>query len=73
KGYEAATMTEIAQRAGSSIGSLYQFFPTKAALAQQLMADQIDVLTARLETLRQEASQLDIGMDGRCGTQPGQR
>jgi AcrR family transcriptional regulator len=60
KGYEAATMTEIAQRAGSAIGSLYQFFPTKAALAQKLMADQINVLTARLEALRQEAPQLRV-------------
>jgi AcrR family transcriptional regulator len=33
KGYEATTMTEIAQRAGASIGSLYQFFPSKEALA----------------------------------------
>ncbi len=33
KGYEAATMTEIAARAGAAIGSLYQFFPSKEALA----------------------------------------
>ncbi|HEX8956058.1 MAG TPA: helix-turn-helix domain-containing protein [Burkholderiaceae bacterium] len=36
KGYEATTMTEIAQRAGASIGSLYQFFPSKEALAEAL-------------------------------------
>ena len=36
KGYEAATMTEIAQRAGAAIGSLYQFFPSKEALAEAL-------------------------------------
>ena len=29
QGYEAATMTAIAARAGASIGSLYQYFPTK--------------------------------------------
>jgi len=29
KGYEATTMTEIAQLAGASIGSLYQFFSSK--------------------------------------------
>ena len=28
-GYEAATMRDIAGRAGASIGSLYQFFPNK--------------------------------------------
>jgi AcrR family transcriptional regulator len=36
KGYEAATMTEIASRAGAAIGSLYQFFPSKEALAEAL-------------------------------------
>ena len=38
KGYEAATMTEIAARAGAAIGSLYRFFPTKEALADALIA-----------------------------------
>jgi AcrR family transcriptional regulator len=36
-GYEAATMSEIAARAGSAIGSLYQFFPSKEALAEALL------------------------------------
>jgi AcrR family transcriptional regulator len=36
KGYDAATMTEIAERAGAAIGSLYQFFPSKEALAEAL-------------------------------------
>lgn len=36
KGYDAATMTEIAARAKASIGSLYQFFPTKELLATEL-------------------------------------
>jgi AcrR family transcriptional regulator len=31
-GYEAATMTEIATRAGTSIGSVYQYFPNKEAI-----------------------------------------
>src|ERR1700728_896339 len=39
KGYEATTMTEIAARAGAAIGSLYQFFPSKEALAEALLAD----------------------------------
>lgn len=37
-GYEAATMTEIADRAGACIGSLYQFFPSKQSLTQTLRA-----------------------------------
>ena len=36
KGYEAATMTEIAARADTAIGSLYQFFPSKEAVAAAL-------------------------------------
>lgn len=36
RGMEVATMTEIAARAGASIGSLYQFFPNKAVLALAL-------------------------------------
>jgi AcrR family transcriptional regulator len=37
KGYEAATMTEIAARAETAIGSLYRFFPTKEALAEVML------------------------------------
>lgn len=37
KGYQAATMTEIAARADAAIGSLYQFFPSKEALAAALL------------------------------------
>lgn len=51
KGYEAATMTEIAARAGAAIGSLYQFFPTKELLAQALLADYAEILYVRLGTL----------------------
>src|SRR5689334_19652309 len=35
-GYDAATMSAIARRAGASIGSLYQFFPNKESLARAL-------------------------------------
>jgi AcrR family transcriptional regulator len=53
KGTEAATMTEIAARAGAAIGSLYQFFPTKEALAEALHAAEIEALMAELEALRE--------------------
>jgi len=36
RGYDGATMTEIAERAGSSIGALYQYFPNKEAIARAL-------------------------------------
>ncbi len=35
-GYEAATSNSIAQRAGTSIGSFYHFFPDKGAVFQAL-------------------------------------
>src|ERR1700751_198673 len=35
-GYEAATMRDIAGRAGASIGSLYQFFPNKEVVARAI-------------------------------------
>lgn len=35
-GYEAATMRDIAARAGASIGSLYQFFPNKEVVARAI-------------------------------------
>ena len=52
RGYDAATMTEIAARAGASIGSLYLFFPTKAALAHAMLTGLADVLSGRLDALR---------------------
>ncbi|MEJ1977557.1 MAG: TetR/AcrR family transcriptional regulator [Acetobacteraceae bacterium] len=56
KGYDAATMTEIATQAGASIGSLYQFFPTKELLAASLQNEQIDALSQMLDALREDAA-----------------
>jgi AcrR family transcriptional regulator len=52
KGYEAATMTEIAAEATSSIGSLYQFFPTKVLLAEALHVERLRQLNAALVELQ---------------------
>jgi AcrR family transcriptional regulator len=59
KGYEAATMTEIAARAGAPIGSLYQFFPSKEALADTLVQNYIALLAADLEALEARARDID--------------
>jgi len=58
KGYEAATMTEIAARAGAPIGSLYQFFPVKAALADTLVQSYVALLAADLQALQARANRI---------------
>ena len=37
-GYDAMTMTAVAERAGTSIGALYRWFPDKTAVAVALLA-----------------------------------
>ena len=45
KGYEAATMAEIAARSSTKIGSLYRFFPNKEVLANALIAHSTKAFT----------------------------
>ena len=59
QGYKAATMTEIAARAGAPIGSLYQFFPNKDVLAAALIARYAEHVEAALDRIRAEARALD--------------
>lgn len=47
-GYESATMTEVAKTAEASIGSLYQFFPTKPLIAEALYAREMEALSTAL-------------------------
>ena len=58
KGFDAATMTEIAAQSESSIGSLYQFFRTKEAVADALVREQMDALWLRLDRLAERAGAL---------------
>ena len=58
KGFDAATMTEIAAQSESSIGSLYQFFRTKEAVAEALVRAQMDALWLRLDGLAERAPSL---------------
>jgi len=64
KGYDAATMTEIAAEARSSIGSLYQFFPTKPLLAEALHIDRLDRLKAVLREIAEKSGGLSAADSG---------
>jgi AcrR family transcriptional regulator len=57
EGYDRASTNRIAQAAGVSIGSLYQYFPSKEALVSALVeehtAAMVDVVTRSLSTVGQ--------------------
>src|SRR5246127_4296968 len=62
KGYEATTMTAIAARAGASIGSLYQFFPTKEQVAGTLLEQYVTELETAFDRLSEEVPSLDVSV-----------
>jgi AcrR family transcriptional regulator len=47
-GYDGLTTTMLAERAGVAIGSVYQFFPDKRAIVQQLTLRNVDTYLERL-------------------------
>jgi AcrR family transcriptional regulator len=51
KGFQAATMAEIASKAGAPIGSLYRFFPNKQILADALLARFGELIRAGFEQI----------------------
>jgi AcrR family transcriptional regulator len=57
-GYEAATMTAIAERSGSSIGALYNYFPDKQAIALTLLNQYAQELEAHWKPLMERADNL---------------
>ncbi|QBQ96829.1 TetR/AcrR family transcriptional regulator [Paraburkholderia pallida] len=57
RGFEAATMTHIAQQAGVSIGAAYQYFPNKDALALALRQRYGDEMDARWSALVEAQAQ----------------
>ena len=59
-GYEAATMSSIATRAGASIGSLYQFFPNKGAVVQALREHYCEEFEQLWAPLAVEAKHLSL-------------
>lgn len=52
-GYEAATMEAIAERAETSIGSIYQFFPNKLAVFHALARRYLDRVRELMDVMTQ--------------------
>ena len=59
-GYDAATMSAIAKRAGASIGSLYQFFPNKESLARALRTQYVQEYEQLCEPLEAQVKSMSI-------------
>ena len=59
-GFEAATMTIIAERSGSSIGALYQYFPNKLSLARALREHYGEEMAGLWKALTVDAAQLSV-------------
>jgi AcrR family transcriptional regulator len=60
KGFDAATMTEIATRSGTAIASLYRFFPSKESLADALIGEYMRHAVGALADLRGRAEKMTL-------------
>ncbi|HMF54158.1 MAG TPA: TetR/AcrR family transcriptional regulator [Edaphobacter sp.] len=57
-GFEATTMTAIAERTGASIGTLYHYFPDKASIASALVSQYALQIEAHWRPLMEQARTL---------------
>jgi len=60
KGFDAATMAEVASRAGAPIGSLYRFFPSKEVLADALAQRYAELIRETFARIDAQLPQLSI-------------
>ena len=58
-GYDATTMTAIAERSGSSIGALYNYFPDKQAVALTLLGQYAQEMEEQWRPLIEQAKNLN--------------
>ncbi|WP_437720944.1 TetR/AcrR family transcriptional regulator [Sorangium sp. So ce861] len=59
RGYDDTTTIAVAERAGVSVGSLYQYFPSKEALVAALLERHVAAFVARVEGALAEADPAD--------------
>jgi AcrR family transcriptional regulator len=59
-GYEAATMTAIAERSGSGIGTLYHYFPDKQFMALALLNQYAETIEAHWKPLMKQTETLSL-------------
>ena len=64
EGLEALTTSRVAELAGVSIGSLYQYFPTKHALLVELIRSERDALLRDIDRATETAHDLPSILDG---------
>ncbi|WP_019936565.1 TetR/AcrR family transcriptional regulator [Bordetella sp. FB-8] len=60
KGFDAATMTEIAVRSDTAVGSLYRFFSSKEALADALLLRYTQHAEQGLEEIKRQVPGLSV-------------
>jgi AcrR family transcriptional regulator len=64
RGYEAATMKEIAERSGTKVGSLYRFFPTKEFVADALIQSYEESSESQWRSIIAKASKITVAQLG---------
>ena len=62
-GYASGTTNRIAERAGVSIGSVYEYFPNKDAILVALAERHLDLMTRDVEALLRDALDADEDLD----------
>jgi len=65
EGYDRASTNRVAQAAGVSIGSLYQYFPSKEALVAALVEEHLGKMNGLLATHLETVTGSDLASDTR--------
>jgi AcrR family transcriptional regulator len=66
RGYRQFTTTRVAERAGVSVGTLYQYYPNKQALIVAVTAQHLDAVVARVKAACDDARGQELAIVVRC-------